>query len=165
MLQVLMNRFGLHDVPIDYEGDDWQMEIIATLQKNLMDLKESMRTYDNSTSTFKSSAKKSDFGLRYIPINLHMHVMTMAGTELKINKETGDVGLADFESSYICDFMTVGAFAAHTKKFKSGGLWHIMKNFDARLEKVTEGSVPAPDDFRMPDEVLYTSYSCLIDDR
>lgn len=148
-----MNRFGLHDVAPDYFGDDWQREIIASLQRSLMELKESMRDYSNSTSTFKPSAKKSDFGLRYIPINLHMHVMTMAGTEKIVDKTTGATSLADYESSYICDFMTVGAFAAHTKKFKSGGLWHMMTAFDSRLEKITKGQVTPPGDFRVPDEV------------
>jgi hypothetical protein len=153
-----MNRFGLHDVSPDYEGEDWQREIIASLQRNLMELKEAMHDYDKTTSTFKASAKKSDFGLRYIPINLHMHVMTMAGTEKSVDKLTGAASLADYESSYICDFMTVGAFAAHTKKFKAGGLWHMMTTFDSRLEKLTKGQVAAPGDFRVPDEVRSCMY-------
>ena len=162
-----MNRFNLHNVPIDYEGDDWQMELLATIQKGLNDIKEAMRDYDSATSTFKPSSKKSDFGLRYIPINLHVHIMTMSGKEKSIDKSTGAVRLADFESSYTCDFVTVGAFAAHTKKFKSGGLWHIMNAFDGRLEKMTKGAVSAPTSgFRSPDEVclmcVCARYMCML---
>jgi hypothetical protein len=128
----------------------------------------SIADYETTELTFKSSSKKSDHSLRYIPINLHLHIFKMTGeisspppppsptpSISSVEKPPLSHVLSN-HASYTCDFMTVGAFAAHSMKFKSGGLWHMMKMFDDKLSKQTNGFVPAlKNDFRLPDEVNY----------
>jgi inositol polyphosphate-4-phosphatase len=104
-----------------------------------------MREYSEPAVSFKSSAKKSDSTLRYIPINLHLQVMNMTGFALS--------GNGVIESNYTCDFITVGAFAAHSLKFKNGGLWHHVKKIEKRFRKCTQDSSAQ---IQLPDDVFHS---------
>jgi hypothetical protein len=161
-LQVLRNRFSLPDVDPNYSGDDWKQSIAAVVKRDLENIQQSITAYENTSLTFKSSSKKSDHSLRYIPINLHLHIFKMTGEVSSKRKQQDSLSSSPSPSSqpsssiakYTCDFMTVGAFAAHSMKYKSGGLWHMMKMFDEKLSKQTKGLIPVlKDDFRLPDEV------------
>ncbi|XP_060565796.1 inositol polyphosphate-4-phosphatase type I A-like isoform X2 [Ruditapes philippinarum] len=64
-------------------------------------------------SSFKPSSKKGDKELEFVPINLHMQRMTV------LNEST--------EACGCYDTVTVGAFAAHARKFRSGGLSRMLQ--------------------------------------
>jgi hypothetical protein len=171
--QILRKRFNLPEVDSNYSGDDWKQSIAAVVKRDLENIEKSIDTYETTALTFKSSSKKSDHSLRYIPINLHLHIFKMTGeaisSKLKHDQQVAPVSSSSSSPSsppvslssgtpriakYTCDFMTVGAFAAHSMKYKSGGLWHMMKMFDEKLSKQTRGLIPVlKDDFRLPDEV------------
>eukprot|EP00602_Paraphysomonas_sp_CaronLab_P005236 CAMPEP_0185037556 /NCGR_PEP_ID=MMETSP1103-20130426/32166_1 /TAXON_ID=36769 /ORGANISM="Paraphysomonas bandaiensis, Strain Caron Lab Isolate" /LENGTH=1347 /DNA_ID=CAMNT_0027575597 /DNA_START=770 /DNA_END=4813 /DNA_ORIENTATION=- len=145
-LKVLMEQFSIETIPKSYKGENWRMELLSLVQSNIESMRELVYVYESSTSTFKSSAKKKDKSLRFIPVNLHVHMLSMSGVESAVPDS--------LTSTYLCDFVTVGAFAAHSLKFKSGGLWHIMKSLDARLSSVSGGRIPIPEnDIRLPDEI------------
>lgn len=152
----MKNRFNLGDVDSNYAGDDWRQGISALLKRDLEGIQQSISEYETTTLSFKSSSKKSDHSLRYIPVNLHIHIFKMTGETSPLNK-VPDIELDQPSiTNYTCDFITVGAFAAHSMKFKSGGLWHMMKMFDEKLSKQTKGLIPMlKDDFRLPDEVIF----------
>ena len=130
------------------------------MKRDLENIDHLLETYENTYLTFKSSSKKSDHSLRYIPINLHLHIFKMTG-EISMpghQQTSADSSvsscLGNHLAKYTCDFITVGAFAAHSMKYKSGGLWHMMKMFDEKLSKHTKGLIPVlENDFRLPDEV------------
>lgn len=130
------------------------------MKRDLENIDKLIETYESTSLTFKSSSKKSDHSLRYIPINLHLHIFKMTGeisTTLK-HQQSADPSLGNHIAKYTCDFITVGAFAAHSMKYKSGGLWHMMKMFDEKLSKHTKGLIPVlKDDFRLPDEVAISN--------
>ncbi|KAK3579951.1 hypothetical protein CHS0354_033469 [Potamilus streckersoni] len=58
---------------------------------------------------FKPSSKKADKELEFVPVNLHQQRMTV------LNEAT--------EAAGCYDITTVGAFVAHARKFKNGGLY------------------------------------------
>jgi hypothetical protein len=159
----MRSRLNVPDVDPTYVGEDWRLGITAIVKRDINNIRSLIEEYEKTSLTFKSSSKKSDVTLRYIPINLHLHVFKMNGIPPLASSrvsETSNSSLATFAvepvpTSFTCDFMTVGAFAAHSMKFKSGGLWHMMKMFDERLAKQTRGLVPVlKNDFRLPDEVI-----------
>ena len=161
----MKRRFNIQDVDINYVGDDWRCGVASLVKRDIENIQKCIVDYENTLLTFKSSSKKSDSSLRYIPVNLHLHVFKMSGESTAIstlNKQEEQVQSQTQPSSppslinYTCDFMTVGAFAAHSMKFKAGGLWHMMHLFDERLSKHTKGLIPPlKNDFRLPDEVRY----------
>ncbi|KAL4230048.1 Type I inositol 3 [Mactra antiquata] len=67
-----------------------------------------MTPYIRKRCSFKPSNKKSDKEIEHVPVNLHVQRMTV------LNESTHTCG------SY--DIITVGAFAAHCRKFRNGGL-------------------------------------------
>jgi hypothetical protein len=167
-LKILCRRFNLEDVDVSYSGDNWRLGIAAVVKRDLEGMLQSISDYENTPLTFKSSSKKSDYSLRYIPINLHLHIFKMEGEppspsssfssppeSSRSSSPMKSTPIISNRVSYTCDFMTVGAFAAHSMKFKSGGLWHMMKMFDDKLSKQTKGFIPVlKNDFRLPDEVI-----------
>ncbi|KAL3880724.1 hypothetical protein ACJMK2_032942 [Sinanodonta woodiana] len=60
-------------------------------------------------TNFKPSSKKADKELEFVPVNLHQQRMTV------LNEAT--------ETAGCYDITTVGAFVAHARKFKNGGLY------------------------------------------
>lgn len=134
------------------------------MKRDLEGIQQSITEYEKTNFSFKSSSKKSDHTLRYIPVNLHIHIFKMTGetpSKIKIleNNETQQQQQQSSVTNYTCDFITVGAFAAHSMKFKSGGLWHMMKMFDEKLSKQTKGLIPMlKDDFRLPNEVSFLEF-------
>ncbi|XP_067948430.1 inositol polyphosphate-4-phosphatase type I A-like [Watersipora subatra] len=67
--------------------------------------------------TFKATVLKGEQTLETIPINLHIH-------RLLVHNEFNQTG-----SSH--DMITVGAFAAHARGFKHGGMNRILKSYSA----------------------------------
>ncbi|XP_053400019.1 inositol polyphosphate-4-phosphatase type I A-like isoform X2 [Mercenaria mercenaria] len=63
-------------------------------------------------NSFKPSSKKGDKELEFVPINLHLQRMTV------LNEST--------EACGCYDIVTVGSFAAHARKFRSGGLSRML---------------------------------------
>lgn len=166
----MRSRLNVPDVDPTYVGEDWKLGITAIVKRDIVNIRNLIEEYEKTSLTFKSSSKKSDASLCYIPVNLHLHVFKMNGippvVPTRISSSSAGSNSPDPNPtpvSYTCDFMTVGAFAAHSMKFKSGGLWHMMKMFDERISKQTRGLVPVlKNDFRLPDEVITQYYNCLI---
>ena len=83
--------------------------------------------------TFKPSVDKSDKRVPHIATNLHVHTMYVTGDKDKEQAEQkqrhaeqrGEGGHGPVESEGVrYDWVTVGAFAAHTLKFKGHvGIW------------------------------------------
>ena len=85
--------------------------------------------YTEHKKTFKPSVDKSDKRVPHIATNLHVHTMYVTGDKDKEKaeqkKRRGEGGHGPVESEGVrYDWVTVGAFAAHTLKFKGHiGIW------------------------------------------
>jgi hypothetical protein len=90
---------------------------VASVVEQLKLDKELLSSYRASKTTFKPSVDKSKKDVPHIGTNLHVHSMYVT------SDKDHEVPGASAEARY--DFITIGAFAAHTLKFKKDGIWNM----------------------------------------
>ncbi|XP_073405878.1 inositol polyphosphate 4-phosphatase type II isoform X1 [Dendrobates tinctorius] len=97
--------------------DNLRQSVITHYEEMLADYKESLAELEKYTgSSFKSSCTKGEKSLEFVPINLHLQRMRVHSQKLK-------------DAQY--DVITIGAPAAHSQGFKSGGLKRLLTRFEA----------------------------------
>jgi hypothetical protein len=160
----MLQAFGRHimDMPDDDAAQGWMSDILE--QKILM-LRVyaaavdtyTMRRNTMSTGDFKPSKLKTDYDLRYMPLNLHLQAIisnTLQNTPLQQN---GDSPLAlpapapapapaPGPADHVEHIVTVGAFAAHSLKFKQGGIWTYFNKFQKRKLQLAPVSASAAEE-------------------
>ncbi|KAM9328932.1 inositol polyphosphate 4-phosphatase type II [Gastrophryne carolinensis] len=96
--------------------DNLRQSVIAHYEDMLSIYKESLAELDKYTgSSFKSSCTKGEKSLEFVPINLHLQRMRVHSQKLK---------------DALYDVITIGAPAAHSQGFKSGGLRRLLTRFE-----------------------------------
>ena len=75
----------------------------------------------DSCMTFRPSVLKGDCALAGVPINLHVQLFTVLRRQEEAEPDGPKAGGAAAELSHVHDFVTVGAFAAHSDGFAKGG--------------------------------------------
>ena len=75
----------------------------------------------DSCMTFRPSVLKGDCALAGVPINLHVQLFTVLRRQEEAEPDGPKAGGASAELSHVHDFVTVGAFAAHSDGFAKGG--------------------------------------------
>ncbi|XP_071975773.1 inositol polyphosphate 4-phosphatase type II isoform X3 [Engystomops pustulosus] len=97
--------------------DNLRQSVITHYEEMLGDYQESLAELEKYTgSSFKSSCTKGEKSLEFVPINLHLQRMRVHSQKLK---------------DALYDVITIGAPAAHSQGFKSGGLRRLLSRFEA----------------------------------
>ncbi|XP_075716524.1 inositol polyphosphate 4-phosphatase type II isoform X2 [Rhinoderma darwinii] len=97
--------------------DNLRQSVITHYEEMLGDYQESLAELEKYTgSSFKSSCTKGEKSLEFVPINLHLQRMRVHSQKLK---------------DALYDVITIGAPAAHSQGFKSGGLSRLLTRFEA----------------------------------
>ncbi|XP_044156535.1 inositol polyphosphate 4-phosphatase type II isoform X3 [Bufo gargarizans] len=97
--------------------DNLRQSVINHYEEMLGDYQESLAELEKYTgSSFKSSCTKGEKSLEFVPINLHLQRMRVHSQKLK---------------DALYDVITIGAPAAHSQGFKSGGLRRLLTRFEA----------------------------------
>ncbi|XP_069834742.1 inositol polyphosphate 4-phosphatase type II isoform X2 [Dendropsophus ebraccatus] len=97
--------------------DNLRQSVITHYEEMLGDYQESLAELEKYTgSSFKSSCTKGEKSLEFVPINLHLQRMRVHSQKLK---------------DALYDVITIGAPAAHSQGFKSGGLKRLLTRFEA----------------------------------
>ncbi|KAG9480104.1 hypothetical protein GDO78_011878 [Eleutherodactylus coqui] len=97
--------------------DSLRQSVITHYEEMLGDYQESLAELEKYTgSSFKSSCTKGEKSLEFVPINLHLQRMRVHSQKLK---------------DALYDVITIGAPAAHSQGFKSGGLRRLLTRFEA----------------------------------
>ncbi|KAM3937723.1 inositol polyphosphate 4-phosphatase type II isoform 6-T9 [Leptodactylus fuscus] len=97
--------------------DNLRQSVITHYEEMLSDYQESLAELEKYTgSSFKSSCTKGEKSLEFVPINLHLQRMRVHSQKLK---------------DALYDVITIGAPAAHSQGFKSGGLRRLLTRFEA----------------------------------
>ena len=91
---------------------------------------------DKNKAYFKPSVDKSSEELRFVPLNLHVQDLKVGPRRAFINDDRRNAKLI---STY--EFTTVGAMAAHTLKFKNGGILSMQKKIEEMGRKITDGAI------------------------
>lgn len=176
-LETVIERLGWKDQFMEDEepshaadSREWSQEFIKAITSNVEVMRQAVYAYEHSTDTFKKSKDKKSKELEFVPVNLHVHIFEMSSQpSMRDQARRGRGGSAgeeaagdepdqnhDQDQQFVCDFVTVGAFAAHSKKFKQGGLWHLMKQFEYRLNQISPDAAMGPsgdEDFLLPHQV------------
>lgn len=82
-----------------------------------------------SNGDFKSSKAKSDHELRYMPVNLHLQALV---TKILFSHSAGESARLDEDGESVNHIVSVGAFAAHSLRFKEGGIWQYLNKYQKR---------------------------------
>jgi uncharacterized protein (UPF0212 family) len=164
-LEIVLERLGLHDVMMDTEPSaavdslQWSTEFVKSISANIETMRAAVHAYENTVDKFKKSSDKKNKGLEFVPVNLHVHIFEMSSQHCMrdLDRKDSDCYIDDQDKQFVCDFITVGAFAAHSKKFKQGGLWHLMKQFEYRLMQISPetslSEIADEGDFLLPNQM------------
>lgn len=95
---------------------DWNKRQVEEIELHLQLINsytQALTTLDSYDGpAFKASARKAESGLEFAPLNLHLQRLWVQNDSTK--------------KSGAYDVLTTGAFAAHTLKFKNGGLFRML---------------------------------------
>lgn len=171
-LEIVIDRLGWKDMIMDtteptspLDTLQWSSEFIRAIGTNVEVMRRAVHNYETTTDTFKSSKDKKVKELEFVPVNLHVHIFEMSSQHEFIQNcgsassstRVCDNHNKDKDNQFVCDFITVGAFSAHSKKFKQGGLWHLMQQFEYRLQQIAPNSTLTPssseEDFLLPHHI------------
>ena len=118
-------------------GGEWrhkQMELLDKHLKLLKDYSQAKQYLHQQNMFFKQSAKKHDETLEFAPVNLHLQRMWAHNDTLK--------------RAGVLDVITVGAFARHAGKSKTGGLiklLHQIKDSPTKVDQISHKVTAAND--------------------
>ena len=144
-MKIIVERLGLGDaqINVDENGDDWSLSFVNSIKESIEVMKEAIQRYENTAVSFKKSAEKKVKELEFVPVNLHLQMFSISSRHETLTDGKCDVvgnESNDTDKEFVCDFVTVGAFTAHSRKFKQGGLWHLLRQFEYRLRIISPDS-------------------------